>query len=59
MFSARHYTFIAKIMDSQRSMVSTADEVNTLEDLTNCMAQAFKLDNPRFDEDRFIEACGF
>ena len=50
MFSKRHYEFVARVLrDSRTPFPSTCPE---------SFADAFAVDNPRFDRARFLKACG-
>lgn len=58
-FSKRHYTAIANVLSTAQSdrdrSLFTPIEVVRIADL---MSRAFAKDNPRFDRDRFLVACG-
>lgn len=50
----KHFQAIAKILhDAQR----TGDKA-TVENITRALIEMFRAENPRFDVDRFLKACG-
>ena len=51
----KHYETIAAIIDSARA--EHGHEAGIL-DIAGELASYFKRDNPRFDQERFLEACG-
>lgn len=52
MFQKPHYEFLARWFDDE---FKTPD---TLKYHAKSMARALKADNPNFNTDRFLEACG-
>lgn len=60
MFTRRHYKAIAEIM-AWNKRLADQDETDsawivshTADDLADCFTE----DNPRFDRERFLKACG-
>ena len=54
MFTRKHYKVFAEIIESNRG-----DGVEyTLDQIASELADYFEQDNPRFDRDKFIKACG-
>lgn len=56
---------LAEAMTSRKLYVAVANAVRnvkegqwTIEDLANVLADVFVADNPRFDRQRFLQACG-
>lgn len=63
MLSKKHYEAIAVIIEKYKSGVSgpvvSADVFQIFADnLCQDLADYFKQDNPRFDRERFLKACG-
>jgi len=59
-FSRKHYIAIAESFKAQTANVPDGTAVwHTLFDLARDMADYFQQDNPRFQRDRFMSACGF
>jgi hypothetical protein len=54
--SRKDYEKIAGLLDALRS--SGECDNCTLEEVARGLAVIFHVDNPRFDRDRFMEACG-
>lgn len=54
MFQKRHYEELAKILHHHG-----IEHREIMRYLVADMIQAFKADNPNFDEKKFIESCGF
>lgn len=61
--SRKHFELVARIFANRirysRSVPLTEDEVRLLKGLALDFASEFIQDNPRFDRDRFMQACGF
>lgn len=65
--SRKHYEHIAAAIKRQveliRIQVADSDSAHIAEeiaeDLANDVANQFEADNPNFDRDRFLAACGF
>lgn len=55
--SKKDYEAVAKAVRSSRAH-QWGDTVNAVDDVAVRLSVAFKADNPRFDVDRFLEACG-
>lgn len=53
----KHFIAIAAIIDARRDELTT--EGILLLPLARDMADMFAADNPRFDRERFLKACGF
>lgn len=54
MFTRQHYKAIAGIIESNRG-----DGVeHTLDQVASELADYFAKDNPRFDHNKFMDACG-
>ena len=61
MFDARHYEHIAAVI--RRDLVMNRELENSLSWGTNAvlavhMADGFAIDNPNFNRERFLKACG-
>lgn len=58
----KHYEMIAKaIYDETTPHLGSyggCDSVQALADLARSLSAAFATDNPRFDRERFLKACG-
>jgi hypothetical protein len=60
--SRKDYVAVAAVIASevlQLRRVGNLDAVDTVYTMTKVMADVFGSDNPRFDRDRFLAACGF
>jgi hypothetical protein len=55
----KHYTAVAKIINKRLNEKQTAPigEYEVVEVLALDLAHFFRDENPRFNEDRFLEAC--
>ena len=49
----KHFKAIAEIIND------AGDDVDAVERLAGDLASYFKSENPNFDRDRFLTACGF
>ena len=58
MMTAKHFRTIAAAIREQRSVTPDTDR-ETLAQTAKRLAEAFRADNPRFDRERFLIACGF
>lgn len=58
MMTAKHFRTIAATIREQRSVTPDNDR-ETLVQTAKRLADAFRADNPRFDRERFLVACGF
>ena len=56
MLSRKHYKAIAEIIRTNYA-VSSEPVKFVLRDMTDQLCQYFESDNPRFDRQRFIDAC--
>ena len=61
MMTKKHYTKIADIFRRKLSHDYRSDPVRTacLKDVATELCIILKEDNPAFDKDRFMAACGF
>lgn len=57
--SRKDYELIAKEFRTVVQASRSAVEVLVLRMMAKRLAKAFAMDNPRFDTDRFLSACGF
>ena len=61
-FQRRHYEAIAEVLKDVRDSADTLQlfppEIAALNGIITKTAEVFRRDNPRFDRDRFISACG-
>lgn len=55
MFTRQHYVAIASVIKTVLPGVNRADAAH----IATHLAQMFDEDNPNFDWDRFMVACGF
>lgn len=55
MFTRKHYRAIAKILKNHDDFI---ERVNKYTSLCNDLADYFASDNPRFDREKFLAACG-
>lgn len=60
MLTRKHYEAIAEILSEHKddSQYSTVIDERRVESISLSLADYFEKDNPRFDRDRFLEACG-
>jgi hypothetical protein len=56
-FQKRHYEVIASVMHDVLSNRRNTQDRFTVIDIVEALAREFKRDNPRFNSDRFGEAC--
>lgn len=58
----KHFTAIAKIIKDNSTTIEKADgtimHVLPYSDTINALSDYFESENPQFDHDRFMEACG-
>jgi len=54
MFSRRHYKMIAEHVNA---FISIPEPIQPV-DVVSMLASMFKMDNGKFDERKFVEACG-
>lgn len=54
----KHFEAIARIIREVKQGVETQGGVDAVNDITEKLSTFFKQDNPRFDKNRFEEACG-
>lgn len=57
--SRKHYIATAAMLNRKVAQANNVDEYATIQHIAESMADIFKADNPRFDRDRFLTACGF
>lgn len=57
MMTRKHFEAIAFLFRS--AYCETEHEAETVRNLAENMAAMFKRENPRFDIERFLTACGF
>ena len=57
--SRKDYIKFAKMVKAHRHDVFTIAQKETLWAMARGMCSVFKQDDPNFDRDRFMEACGF
>ena len=55
----KDYVAIARALNEQVSFVTTENARYVLAAVMQHTADVFAADNPRFDRDRFMAACGF
>ena len=59
MFAHRHYEHIAAaIRERMESIDGAGNECFVLDRLARHMADGFAIDNPNFNRERFLKACG-
>lgn len=62
MFTRQHYKAIAEIVKGQKELADVFAHkqfaTQRISDIAKGLADYFAKDNPRFDRDRFLEACG-
>jgi len=54
----KHYEAIAEVINDVIRPYDERAVQNLVYDVTNDLADYFESDNPRFDRDRFLTACG-
>lgn len=56
----KDYILIASILKAEREHPASGGQAvqNTVKRLAGAFARALRQDNPRFDVDRFLDACG-
>lgn len=57
-FSKRHYEAIANVLCTEAQSLTMTDELMQWRRMVDSFGDKLALDNPRFDRDRFLEACG-
>lgn len=58
MFTRQHYKAIAEIIKEKSFEDQTCVKVIDADVLVSMLADYFAIDNPRFDRDKFLTACG-
>ena len=60
MFTKKHYKAIAEIIENRAGINNYvyAEERTHALSIANDLADYFAKNNPRFDKDKFLEACG-
>lgn len=58
MFALQHYKAIAEMLYDEILSDSSHETYVTVYNLGTQLADYFASDNPRFDHERFLEACG-
>lgn len=56
MFTARHYTAIAKVLKFERECATTIDARVAIDNTIAAFDEAFKKDNPNYNSDEFMDA---
>lgn len=54
----KHFEAIARVLNAEQSD-KTGEARDALRDVAIRLAAQFNMDNPRFDRDKFLTACGF
>jgi hypothetical protein len=54
----RHFIMLARNIGMARQTAANADQVRAIDTLACALAYDLKAENPRFDRDRFLTACG-
>lgn len=54
--SKKHYEAIARILSAED--IENYDRWKAVESITHKIADYFATDNPRFNKQRFLDACG-
>jgi len=57
MFSQKHYVKIAKIIHRNYE-ISNVTARFILKDIVDELCEYFEIENPKFDREKFIKACG-
>jgi hypothetical protein len=57
MFTAKHYIQIAEVIHQTRLKLDTTQGLEAMGEFTHQLIQAFKKDNPKFNQFKFIEAA--
>lgn len=62
MFTRQHYKAIAEIIKAQKDLTGVFAgkqfAAQKIDDIATGLADYFAKDNPRFDRDKFLQACG-
>lgn len=58
MMNKRHYEAIANVLAEAQNVAVEAGETSMIRVVALGLAQQFAGDNPNFDRDRFLKACG-
>lgn len=58
-FTRQHYVAIAEILKRAAKEYSSSEGPYAVEQIARDLADLFKRDNPSFDRQRFLSACGF
>ena len=58
MMTRKDYVAIAALIKHQRESAERDDIQLGVEYIADSLAHFFKTDNPRFDRERFLKACG-
>lgn len=56
-FSKRQYETLAGVVEEFDRIEAKATSPMSTRDLVGLLVKTFKADNPRFDVDKFVEAC--
>lgn len=59
MMSRMDYQRVASIIKMERMKTENPEVLASLRNMMAEMCMRFGLDNPRFDSERFVTACGF
>lgn len=58
MMNKRHYEQIATVLADSQNVAMDPGEVSMIRVVALGLAQQFAGDNPNFDRDQFLKACG-
>lgn len=58
MTTRKHYEAVARMIHSERDDAQEQETRLVVDRIASRMADIFGNDNPRFDRDRFLRACG-
>lgn len=58
MLSRKHYTKIAAVLSEEREWATSPQKDEIMRDVAISLADYFVTDNPNFDRERFLTACG-
>lgn len=58
MLSRKYYTKIAAVLSEEREWATSPQKDEIMRDVAISLADYFVTDNPNFDRERFLTACG-
>lgn len=56
--SRKDYVKVAEVIAAGMTCAKTDDTRQTVHVIATCIGEVFAADNPRFDRERFMAACG-